>query len=107
METMITDTDILVKARDMVAEKWWQGGYGNKQDGYCIVGAISESIPDTVEVTWGAHGRDLYITACDRLLSHLPDLGFNFPDLPAFNDAPDTTQSMVLDLFDKALSEEP
>lgn len=108
----MSSTEVLQDARAIVANKWFQGGYGGPSMGYCIVGAVCTAIEqqnsiDPGRLCW-SHDSELsaaYRGAVERLNNHLPDFGWK-DDLPSFNDHKTTKKHHVLGLIDKALADE-
>ena len=97
--------EIIQKARDIVANKWHKGSYTDGNGGYCIMGALGM-----------ARGGEILYADADLLVPHLQDLGWKkctnpshrtteiCDHIPHFNDDPNTTKEMVLQLFDKTLA---
>src|SRR5690242_17137629 len=105
----------LEKARDIVAKGWHQGWFTNDEnDSYCIMGALGMACHGLVYAAAIMYHAE---EACE-LMSHLSDVGWggkcdspihrgtdrswSCTHLPHFNDDPNTTKEMVLQLFDKA-----
>ncbi|AER47977.1 hypothetical protein SEA_YEET_125 [Mycobacterium phage Yeet] len=91
--------EILKEARDIVAKGWIKGDYTDDQGNYCALGALGEAVM--------RNGLFPYVVweTRTRLQDHLPDLGWKGrKSVAEFNDHPDTTHEMVLQLFDKAIA---
>ena len=95
--------DALIKARDHISDPamWYKGGYS--EDGAegaenglpcCAMGALIWATQDS---------RGHWVFPRDALVSALPD-GWTF--VAAFNDDPNTTNTDILALFDRAIAAE-
>lgn len=100
----------LQKARDLIAAGWCQHtvSSGNK---LCIVGAIRKSAGDSLHVHRFGGLADKAMTILDKYVpseteAANPDYYTPIQRLPAFNDDSRTTQTDVLNLFDKAIANE-
>jgi hypothetical protein len=98
--------NLLEDARAIVARKWYKGGHGSKETGFCIIGALSEAAC-TYRGRWSEQDKRAYKEALARLVKHLPDIGWTGEAwLPLFNDHKDTTHADVLALFDRAIADD-
>ena len=98
----MTTKEVLIQARALILKGWTQEAFARDADGepvsakdpdacsWCVVGAVVAAYPD-----W------------DNLSKGLWDFLGRFVDEPCpdeFNDLPETTQTDVLALFDRAIA---
>lgn len=90
-------SDTLRKALALIEkpENWCKGVYGGLgfSDRRCAFGALAEA----------ARATEVGGEAIRAVRSVLPP---EFPNVESFNDHPDTTHPMVVDLFKRAIAEE-
>jgi hypothetical protein len=109
---MTTETDILIKARELLARPggWTRGAlaragrFGDpvaigspKATGFCLSGALMQAAEAEAEY---ADSTAIYRAACARVLRVLP---LSQP-LTVFNDRPKTRKKDVLAVLDKAIA---
>ena len=103
-------TCILLKARDVIAEKGWikgayyRSGWAIDRNGVCALGAVLVASGGEVYLRQGAmpprtqHQRDAW-DCLDREV----EKGGKYPSVPHYNDHPNTTKEDILKLFDDAI----
>ena len=95
----------LVRAYSRIEDpsNWCQGMESLDDMKWCLVGAFTREICDLRKdnVLPSRVVTDMYWSGLSRLVMSLDS---KFESLPAFNDAPNTTHSDVLELYDRAIS---
>lgn len=115
---MLTTTQVLEKARQIVLDGWHQGSHTNGDGAYCLRTAIGIAsgayIDRSGEVCFNTSPKDLPedrwrhvqaleadLDATQRVVQSLPSA---FVSIPVFNDDPQTCKDEVLAVMDKAVS---
>lgn len=86
----MTNTEVLIKARKLVAKRWIQGRSSDGAGGFCSIGAIH-----AFTTRCGEDGPCSAVAKAAGLSSST--------DLGGWNDKPGRTQAQVLAAFDKAI----
>lgn len=89
----MTNTEVLIKARKLVAKKWIQGKSTDGNGGYCTVGAIHAF----------NNGEDCRSRADGPRAAFASAIGSTPDRMAEWNDNPARTQAQVLAAFDKAI----
>ena len=107
----MTTKEVLVKARALIAKGWTQGVFARDKNGWrvkpndlracqwCATGALLSA----AKIPHNLYGGE-EIVKINRILNPIISYYGDYEGIGTFNDAEETTQADVLDVFDKAIA---
>lgn len=93
-----TDQRILLKAAEIVRERWQQGSFGENGGPRCALGAIAEACGHDLKIGEGCHAAACGTAAAKRLAKQLH---IHVAKVMAWNDAPGRTADEVAAVMER------